>query len=68
MDDLYSGVLLIVESARKSVAEYQDVHALCLKILLVVEFKVGSLLGRLITCCNQECSKSHQDNSSFHNI
>ena len=68
MDNLNSGVLLIIESTGECVAEHKHVHALRLKILLVVEFKVSRLLGRLVTRCNQECSKSHQDNSSFHNI
>ena len=37
MDDLDAGVLLVVEAARKRVAEHQDVHALPFEIPLVVQ-------------------------------
>ena len=45
VDDLDTGVLLVIEPARKRVAEHQEIHALPFKIALVVQDK--ALLLRL---------------------
>ena len=40
VDNLYAGVLLVVETSVETVAEHQHVHTLPLKILAVVELQI----------------------------
>ena len=57
VDDLYTGILLVIETARECVAEYKDVNALILKVLLVIQLK--RVVRSLVTCSKSHCCAQH---------
>ena len=61
MDDLYAGVLLIVESAGECIAEYQHINTLSLKILLVIKLERTRRPGGFVTSGYNNSRTKHKD-------
>ena len=68
MDNLNSGIFLIVESTRKGVTEHQHINALRLKVLLIVQLKVSRWFRGLVTSANKQRCQCKKGKSCFHII
>ena len=67
VDDLDTGVLLVVETAREGITEDQHIHTLGLEIFLVVEYQVIGFFLRLVAGRQRQRCQAHQYETFFHN-